>query len=231
MVKIQINLVDIKNKLWKSKGLFVLAFVSLFMLGASVFSVNETEANKNKEVLGVGSRKVELASKPIISVSLTPTVAPSITPKLLPSEPVVQKISPTPTTTPSNNSSSNVTPSPTSAPSVTTAPTVTPSPTPAGLKVEIGVDYAGQKSPDSYNVTINPDQTAWDAVVAVIGINNIKYTDYGGDMGKFITSFNGIDAGENQFYEFRVNGASSNIGVSSYKCSNNDKLDFVLTSF
>jgi hypothetical protein len=93
------------------------------------------------------------------------------------------------------------------------------------------VDYAGQKSTDSYSITVNPGQSAWDAVVSAIGMDNIKYTDYGGDMGKFITSFNGIEASGNQYYEFRVNGVSSSIGASGYKCNDNDKLDFVLTSF
>lgn len=231
MRKMQLNFVDIKIKLWKSKGFFIITFLAVFMLGASVFSVRETEAIRNQDVLGADSKKVELASKPTISVSLTPATVPSITPKIIPSGVVVQKISPTPTTLPSNNSSSAVTLSPTSAPSITIAPTGTPTPTPAGLKVEIRVDYAGQKSTDSYSVIVNSDQTAWDAVVSSMGIDNIKYTDYGGDMGKFITSFNGIDAAGNQYYEFRVNGVSSNIGVSGYKCNDNDKLDFVLTSF
>ncbi|MBP9716369.1 MAG: DUF4430 domain-containing protein [Candidatus Levybacteria bacterium] len=231
MGKLQLNLVDIKNKLWKSKGLFIIVFVSLSLLGASVFSVNETEANKNKEVLGASSKKVVVNTNPTKPISTTPTLAP----KLIPSITFVQKISLTPTPVPSNNSSSAVTPAPTSVPNISTAPIVTltssPSPIPAGLSVQIGVDYSGQKSSDSYNVALIPDQTAWEAVVAAIGADNIKYTDYGGDMGKFITSFNGVDAAANQFYEFRINGASASTGVSSYKCNNNDKLEFVLTSF
>jgi hypothetical protein len=68
-------------------------------------------------------------------------------------------------------------------------------------------------------------------MVSAVGINNLQYTDYGGDMGIFITGLNGINAASNQYFEFRVNGVSSNVGVSSYKCNDGDKLDFVLTSF
>jgi hypothetical protein len=64
-----------------------------------------------------------------------------------------------------------------------------------------------------------------------VGIGNLQYTDYGGDLGIFITSFNGIAASSNQYYEFRVNGASSSVGVSSYICNVGDVLEFVLTSF
>jgi uncharacterized protein (DUF2164 family) len=74
-------------------------------------------------------------------------------------------------------------------------------------------------------------QKAWDAVIKALGIENIEYTDYGGDMGKFITSFNGIKADSNQYFEFRVNGVSSSLGVSSYVCNNADKLEFVLVNF
>jgi hypothetical protein len=67
-------------------------------------------------------------------------------------------------------------------------------------------------------------------VVAAVGINNIQYTN-SDQYGVFISGFNGIVASGNQYFEFKVNGVSSNVGVSSYKCNDGDKLDFVLTSF
>jgi hypothetical protein len=110
-------------------------------------------------------------------------------------------------------------------------PTETQTPTPAGLGVQVGIDYAGQKASDLYSTTVSQGQSAWDAVVSAVGSGNLQYTDYGGDMGIFITGFNGINAASNQYFEFRVNGVSSTLGVSSYKCNDGDKLDFVLTSF
>jgi hypothetical protein len=110
----------------------------------------------------------------------------------------------------------------------TIAPTT---PTPQNLKIQVGIDYAGQKSADTYEASMIPESLAWDAVVSAVGLSNLQYTDYGGNMGIFITGFNGINAGSSQYFEFRVNGASSTLGVSSYKCNAGDKLDFVLTSF
>jgi hypothetical protein len=108
----------------------------------------------------------------------------------------------------------------------------TPTPTPATIPVKIGIDYAGANPHDSYSVSIQPGQSAWDAVVAAIGEGNLQYTDYGGDFGKFITGFNGVLAdSNNQFYEFDVNGASSNVGVSTYICQDQDQLNFVLKNF
>lgn len=239
MFKLKTNLEDIKLKLWKSKGLVFIASIALFLLSASIFRVQGTQANKDKEVLGETSKVVLNTPSPILTKTplTVPTSIPIPTRSLVPTAIPTAISTPTPTSTTTNNTNSPAsnTPTPTSSPTQAPTPTVTsaptPSPTPAGLNIQIGVDYAGQKSSDSYNIILNPDQTAWDAVVAAIGVDNIKYTDYGGDMGKFITSFNGIDAGGNQYYEFRVNGSSSDVGVSSYKCNDNDKLDFVLTSF
>jgi len=117
---------------------------------------------------------------------------------------------------------STITPSP--------IPTVTPTPTPAGLEVQVGIDYAGQKASDSYSTIVSQGQSAWDAVVAAVGMDHLQYTN-DPDMGIFITGFNGINAGSSHYFEFKVNSISSNVGVSSYKCNNGDKLDFVLTSF
>jgi hypothetical protein len=79
-------------------------------------------------------------------------------------------------------------------------------------------------------ISVEPGKTAWDAVVAAVGIGNIQYDSY--SFGNFITGLNGIATDPNsQYYEFRVNGASSSVGVSDYVVGNNDQLDFVLTSF
>jgi len=131
--------------------------------------------------------------------------------------------------TPVPQATDTPTPTPTLTPSP--IPTETPTPTPVGLQIQIGIDYAGQKNSDLYTTTVNQGQTAWDAVVAAVGLSNLKYTDYGGNMGIFITEFNGISADSSYYFEFQVNGVSSMVGVSSYKVNDGDKLDFVLTSF
>lgn len=238
MIKIGTNLRDIRFKIWQSKGFVFIAGLALFLFSASVVGVQGTQGNRDEEVLGIKSKAVLSTTNPIpktvpskvptsvVNPSLTPSPTRALTPTVAPTSTPTQS----PTTT-NNNSSTSNTPTSTPMPTPTSILTPMPSPTPAKLNIQIAVDYAGKKSNDSYSVAIDPGQTAWDAVVAAIGIGNISYTDYGGDLGYFITAFNGISADSNQYFEFRVNGVSSNIGVSGYKCNDGDKLDFVLTSF
>ena len=242
MFKIDTNFRDIRFKIWQSKGFVFIASFALLLFSASVFGAQGTQGNDN-EVLGATSKVVLNTPSPIpTTVSLTvptsapkPTSIPSPTRSLVPTAIPTSSPTPSPTSTNTPAPTSTPTPTPTSTPTptptVTPTPTPTPSPTPAGLSVQIGIDYGGEKSSDSYTTTLSSSQTAWDAVVAAVGIGNIAYTDYGGDLGYFITAFNGISADANQYFEFRVNGVSSNIGVSGYKCNDGDKLDFVLTSF
>ncbi|MEK9178402.1 MAG: DUF4430 domain-containing protein [Patescibacteria group bacterium] len=216
----------------RSKALIVVTlFVSLLFI-PSIFVAPKnnlvTETNK-EETLGIASK---------VTPTPTPTITPSPTPVLIlaknPSPtptPTPTPLIATPTPTPQQTSTSNPNPSPTATPTPTPTPTVTPTPTPVSPSIEIGIDYAGQKSNDTYTIAITPNQTAWETVSSAIGIENLAYTDYGGDLGIFITGFNGINAASNQFYEFRVNGTSSNVGVSTYQVNSGDRLDFVLTTF
>jgi hypothetical protein len=215
---------------------FIVVFSLIVIIGSGVFvlSTNKTPEPVTSPVLGAKTEKPTATPTP---PSPTPTVVPTIKPKTVLSIKAPTP-TPTPTSSPSNNSQNS---SPTSTPtpntnsnsnnSPTPTETPTPTPTPAGLSIEIKIDYAGQEENDTYNVTVEEGTHAWDAIKEAIGIENLQYTDYGGDMGIFITGFNGIAAAPNQFYEFKVNGASSSVGVSSYICNNGDKLEFVLTSF
>lgn len=213
----------VKFEIRNNKGLIVIATLALFLLIPSVFVSAKTQSLGKREVLGAAS-VVSLTPTDTLS-PITPTFSPTPTPT--PTETPVSTSSPTPSASPTPlpmvDPTSSSTPMPTA--------TLTPSPTPVSYTVQIGIDYAGERPSDLYTTTVSAGQTAWNAVVAAVGINNLQYTDYGGDMGIFITSFNGIAAASNQYYEFRVNGVSSDIGVSSYQCNDGDKLDFVLTSF
>jgi hypothetical protein len=194
---------SLKLQVLKSKALILLILLVLPLLSASIITAGETHANKTKEKEVLAAATTALALAPSLTPTQTPTVAPSV--------------------------SASPTPIPTATPTTTPTPTVTP--TPAKLNATIGVDYAGQKSGDTYIVSLSPGQTAWEVVSQAIGVGNLAYTDYGGDMGIFITGFNGINAASNQYFEFRVNGVSSNTGVSGYQVNEGDKLEFVLTTF
>ena len=219
----------IKISVLKNKGFIAVILMVFFLLIPSFFTPSYTEAVKQDDVLKVASKTQSQILIPTITIIPTSTIAiPTITPA-----PTSEVLSPTPTVTPIPTSIPTATPTSIPTPTLTPTPipTETPTPTPASLQVQVEIDYAGQKTSDSYTTIVNQGQSAWDAVVASVGSNNLQYTDYGGDMGFFITGFNGINAASNQYFEFRVNGVSSTSGVSSYKCNDGDKLDFVLTSF
>jgi hypothetical protein len=73
---------------------------------------------------------------------------------------------------------------------------------------------------------IDPQQSAWIAVQKALGPANLKYRDFGGDLGIFITGFYGVEATGDHFWEFFVNGKSSEVGVSSYIVKDGDVLEF-----
>ena len=182
----------IKINIFKNRGLIVVILLVLSLLIPSFFAPSYTEAVKKNDVLGVATKSQLQISIPTILITPTPTISiPTATPT-----PTSIIASPTPTITPTPTLVPTATPTPTSN-STATPPTPTPTsiltptatPMPTGLTVQIGVDYAGQKNADSYSVTVDQGQSAWDAVVKAIGINNLQYTDYGGNMGIFITSF------------------------------------------
>lgn len=194
-------------------------------------------------VHGVSSEEKRLVvpvKKEVLGASVTPTkilVSPTVTPTktvrqvaIQPTKTITPTLIPTITTAVLQTVIYVQSPA-TNTPTIIPSPTVTVSPTPIVEKVEIKIDYAGQKTADSYTVPVQQNQTAWDALNQAVGSGNIQYTDYGGSLGYFVTGFNGIAAGPNQFYEFRVNGVSSMIGVSFYQCKSGDILEFVLTSF
>ena len=48
-------------------------------------------------------------------------------------------------------------------------------------------------------------------------------------IGEFVESINGTKADKKHFWEFIVNGKSSNVGAGSYKPVNGDKIEWKLT--
>ncbi len=230
---------NLTGKFFDNKGIIIIFIVVFSLLIPSVFAFQNSPINKQTAVLGLAAKAnssfpTPTPLQPAVSVP-TPTGVPTPTLIVTQAPTPTPTITPTPTLTPTPTAATptptpTVTPSPTPTSVPTPTQTDTPTPTPTTLKIQIGIDYAGQRPTDSDTTSVNQGQTAWDAVVAAVGISNIQYTDYGGSMGIFITGFNGVNAASNQYYEFEVNGVSSNVGVSSYKVNDGDKLNFVLTS-
>jgi len=241
----------IKSEISQNKKVFIVtgaALVIFLSIGSvALLSSRAPKVEEKTEILGI-----ETQNTPRPTEVPTPTDTPIPTSKkvaFVPTNPPAGGPTPTPTSVPSSNINPSPTPTPTSGsnnnptstPTPTTIPTPsdTPTPTPVGVNVQINIDYAGAHLNDTYTVNVNLGTTAWSAIQKAMGVDNLQCpgneklqcTDYGGDLGIFISGFNGVVAAGNQYYEFRVNGVSSNVGVSSYVCNNNDVLEFVLTSF
>ena len=79
--------------------------------------------------------------------------------------------------------------------------------------------------------TVEAGTTAWEAVQQALGEENLRYQDFGGDLGIFITGFYGVEVQGNHFWEFRLNGETAEQGVSKYVVQPGDVLEFVYSSF
>lgn len=87
------------------------------------------------------------------------------------------------------------------------------------------VDQKVEGSADYIQYTYKENQTAYDVLTAT---HKVEARDYGA-MGQFVQSIDGVKADSGHFWEFWVNGKSSNVGASSYKLQNGDKLEWKLT--
>ena len=88
-----------------------------------------------------------------------------------------------------------------------------------------------QKAAMSVPFAVEPGAKAWDAIQKAVGASNVTYKDYGGDLGILITGLYGVEAAGNHFWEFVVNGKSSEKGVSNYAVQDGDVLEFRYSAF
>lgn len=234
-----IALLNCKSIVESTKKAFLVAIVLGFLIAPTVYGIfakaqSSSPGTSSEKVLGISQSQ---NPEPTPSLASTPSPIPTSSPT--PSSPFIPTpssspiLSPSPSPAPSSSLAVSPVSSPSPSPIPSSSPSPTPIPTPSAINVEINVVYTGasDRSVDSYSTSLSESQTAWDVVENVIGIENLQYTDYGGDLGIFITGINGVVPTGNQFWEFRVNGQSSLVGVSSYVCNNGDSLDFVITTF
>ena len=103
----------------------------------------------------------------------------------------------------------------------------------AQLRGRVMVDFAGapsQRAPVSMPFAVAPGAKALDAIKVALGDNNVSTQEFSG-LGAFVTGFYGVQAQGNNFWEFRVNGESSDVGVSAYEVKEGDVLEFRYASF
>jgi hypothetical protein len=150
----------------------------------------------------------------------TPTPEPTKPPQVIYVQPQVYVgTTPVPTQKPVQNVT-NVTnvyaPSPTETPTATPTQAVTPTPVPDSITIKAGSD--------TWTATLIAGESAFDAIKREVG-GGLTYDTYD-CCGAFVTGFNGIAAVYPQWWEFFINGASSNVGVSYYIPVNGDVLEF-----
>lgn len=56
-------------------------------------------------------------------------------------------------------------------------------------------------------------------------------TKTSGSLGEYVTGINGKEAGSNEYWQFLVNGKSSDVGASSYITKSTDTIEWKLTAF
>lgn len=94
--------------------------------------------------------------------------------------------------------------------------------TPGVMTVTQTVEGSNLNKP-SYGFT--QGQTALDILQAS---HKVETKDYG-SMGQFVVSIDGVKTDSRHFWEFFVNGKSSNVGASGYKLQADDKIEWKLS--
>ena len=92
-------------------------------------------------------------------------------------------------------------------------------------------DSGSTHAPISQAFSVPEGSNAFDALAQSMGESKLTYQDFGGDLGYQILGFDGVTLTGNRFWEFLVNGVSSDIGVSGYKVKEGDVLEFRVATF
>ena len=102
---------------------------------------------------------------------------------------------------------------------------------PAVMVTILGLD-AEETVLQTTAVSFEEGDTAFDVLVDMDENGTIDF-DYAVDdvLGAYINSFNDIEPKETEFWNFAVNGASANVGISGYQLKHGDHLLFVLTDW
>jgi len=83
----------------------------------------------------------------------------------------------------------------------------------------------GSTSNEPYN-KVKDTATAFDLLSTT---HQVTFKDYGSGMGEFVESIDGAIPDGKHFWEFYINGKSSNVGASSYTLKDGDKIEWKLS--
>lgn len=190
------------------KAKYLIIIVALFLV-VLPFVAKPTPV----QVLGQSTKAVNVVpvapqpTRPPQIIYLQPQIYIGTTP--VPTQKVVQNIT---------NVTNVYAPTPTPTDIPTPSPTQVPTSTPVRDSITI------KSGSDSWTANIAVGKTAFDAIKKAVG-DGLTYTIYD-CCGAFITGFHSTAAVSPAWFEFFINGSSSNVGVSSYIPVNGDVLEF-----
>ena len=106
--------------------------------------------------------------------------------------------------------------------------------TPGLIRGSVRVNFEGAQPPRAHIMepfAVQPDKSAYDAIINALGNQRVTTQDFGGDLGMLVVGFDGVNASGNRFWEFLINGRTSEVGISGYKVKQGDILEFRLANF
>lgn len=92
-------------------------------------------------------------------------------------------------------------------------------------QIQVSQKVEGQFSEKLFNFYEDENKTALDLLKTSYQVETKNFSG----VGEFVESIAGTKADSKHFWEFIVNGKSSNIGAGSYKPQNGDKIEWKLT--
>ena len=98
------------------------------------------------------------------------------------------------------------------------------------IKTDLAIDFGGGRIQNYNQIAMPEGSSVFDLLKKAAAENNLAldYKDYGGEMGVFINSIDNIKnalAGDT-FWQFWINGQYSQVGASSYKLKDGDKVEW-----
>lgn len=93
-------------------------------------------------------------------------------------------------------------------------------------QIQVTEKVQGDVSDELFNFYADENKTALDILKTNHKVDVIPYSG----IGDFVTAINGDKPDSKHFWEFFINGKSSNVGASSYKPVNGDKLEWKISA-
>lgn len=98
------------------------------------------------------------------------------------------------------------------------------------ISIGLQINKGDGSIPVTYTEQVVPGTTAMDLLTMVSQKNSFPITTKDFDFGTLITGINGLEATDNKFWLFKVNGESASVGAGDYSLQANDVIEFEYTT-